>query len=87
VISEQIKKFLQTHPVYRHSMPAELKSDFSLIESGILDSIGIFELIVFLEDEFNIRVTAAEIVENHFRDLISITAFVQRKQRTSAAAP
>ena len=51
----------------------QLGADAPLLESGILDSAGIFELVTFLEDQFNISVSDEEIVVENFENIGSIS--------------
>jgi len=52
----------------------------SLLDSGILDSAGIFELVSFLEKTFNIEVGDDDIVPDHFENIECITALVKARQ-------
>lgn len=61
----------------RERVPAR---DVSLIESGVIDSTGVLELIEYLEDDFGIRVEDAETVPENLDSIDRIAAFVARKQ-------
>ncbi|NOY17546.1 MAG: acyl carrier protein [Gammaproteobacteria bacterium] len=52
----------------------------SLLDSGILDSAGIFELVSFLEKTFNIEVGDDDIVPDHFENIECITTLVKARQ-------
>lgn len=54
--------------------------DTSLLDSGLIDSTGILELVSFLESEFGIQVQDEEIVPENFENVKSIAAFVERKR-------
>ena len=51
-----------------------------LVESGIIDSTSVLELIEFLESHFGIEVTDAEIVPGNFGSISALTEFVERKR-------
>lgn len=51
----------------------------SLLESGIIDSLGTLEVVLFLETEFGVVVTDEEMVADHFETVFSITRFVASK--------
>ncbi|WP_159501568.1 acyl carrier protein [Microbacterium sp. 18062] len=51
----------------------------SLIETGVIDSTGVLELIEFVEGEFGIRVEDDETVPDNLDSVDSLVAFVQRK--------
>lgn len=53
--------------------------DDPLLDSGIIDSMGILQLVSYLESEFDIEVDDEEILPDHFETLTSITAFVSTK--------
>ena len=79
MIKEQIKNFLLSHSSFRGLVPADFSENFDLIEAGVLDSIGVFELIKFIEDELGIQVAPQDVIESNFRTLAAITSYVQTK--------
>lgn len=48
----------------------------SLTERGIVDSLGIFQLVAFLEEAFGIRIEDEEITLENFTTIGIITRFV-----------
>jgi acyl carrier protein len=50
--------------------------DESLTENGVIDSLVIFRLVSFLEDNFGIRIADEEIVNENFRSVNAIESFV-----------
>jgi acyl carrier protein len=50
--------------------------DTDLMESGLLDSLTLVELIVGLEEEFGIKIPFEEVELDHFRSVESIARFV-----------
>ena len=61
---------------------SELADDASLAEAGIVDSLGIFQLIAFLETSFRIHISDQEIVLSNFESIDATVAFVTRKSET-----
>jgi len=57
--------------------------DASLLDEGIIDSLGVVELIEFLENQFAIKVKQQEVRPENFDSVARLAAFVRRK--TSAA--
>lgn len=51
----------------------------SLIETGIIDSTGILELIEFLESEFQISVSEKETVPQNLGSVAALSRFVEKK--------
>jgi acyl carrier protein len=64
----------------------ELTDDLSLIDSGIVDSTGMLDVILFLEGEFAISVEDRDTVPENLETVGRIAAFVQRKLENRAAA-
>jgi methoxymalonate biosynthesis acyl carrier protein len=52
--------------------------DTDLIEAGLLDSLVLVELLLHLEEEFNIDVVVADLEIDDFRTVRSIGRFVTR---------
>lgn len=51
----------------------------SLIQTGVIDSTGVLELIEFLEGEFTIQIDDAETVPANLDSVDNLVAFVTRK--------
>ena len=58
---------------------AFLKEDTSFLEEGIIDSTGILELIMFLEETFGIKIEDSELIPDNMDSILNITRFVQSK--------
>ena len=59
--------------------PDRLGDDDSLLDSGIVDSTGVLEVIAFLEETFGMRVEDAEILPENLDSIARIEAFVTRR--------
>lgn len=57
-----------------------LPGDLSLIESDMVDSTGILELVGFLEEGFGLKVADADIVPANLDSIDRIAAFIERKK-------
>ncbi len=55
------------------------QDDESLLESGIVDSTGILELIQFLESDFGIEVLDTETVPDNLGSVANLTRYVLAK--------
>ncbi len=53
----------------------------SFLESGIVDSTGLLEIVSFLESEFGITVEDDELVPENFDCLSKLSAFLTRKHK------
>jgi acyl carrier protein len=54
--------------------------DSDMLSDGIIDSLGITELISFLEGKYAIKVDDDDIDAENFRSIDSIVAFVEQKR-------
>jgi acyl carrier protein len=57
-----------------------LPHENDLLAEGIIDSLGIVELITFLEGKYRISVADDDIDAENFRSVQSIVTFVERKR-------
>jgi acyl carrier protein len=57
----------------------KLEDSSHLLEEGVLDSLGVLELVNFLQDEHGIPIEDEELVPENFASIDAITAFVGAK--------
>jgi acyl carrier protein len=74
------ENFLYTRPDY------QLADDDLLLERRIIDSMGMVELVTFLQDEFRIDIDEADITEENLGSLARIERYVRSKTMASEAA-
>lgn len=62
--------------------PAQLplSNEASLLEGGILDSLSLLRLVVFLEGRFEITVGEADLLPENFDSVQAICAYVQGRE-------
>jgi acyl carrier protein len=65
------------------SDPGSLTDDLSLIDSGLVDSTGMMDVIVFLESEYGFHVEDDEMVPENLESIGQIVRFVERKTGVS----
>jgi len=56
----------------------------SLLANGLVDSMGMAELIAFLETEFDLAIDDGELVPENLDSVERAASFVERKRRRSA---
>lgn len=56
------------------------EDDESFLETGVVDSFGILELLHWVEDEFGISVADHELVPDNFDSVSKLSAFIVGKQ-------
>jgi acyl carrier protein len=75
---DQIRGFILKHfPLARKN---GLKRDEKWLETGMVDSLGILDLVHFLEAEFSIQVSDEELLPENFQSLEAVTVFVKGKR-------
>jgi acyl carrier protein len=57
-----------------------LSNDTSLLETGILDSLSLLQLVVFLEERFKITVGEADLLPEHFDTVNTICAYLRTQE-------
>lgn len=84
-ISDRIRAFLAEH--FPAARSRRLDPGESLLTNGILDSLGVLDVVAFLESEFKITVSDEELLPENFESLKRLTAFVEEKTGLGAAPP
>ena len=55
----------------------QLRDDASFLEEGIVDSTGVLELVMFVEETFNFTVEDEEIVPENFDSVEQLAGYVR----------
>lgn len=76
---EQIKKFIQNELI-KDGSGLDLKGSDNLIETGIVDSLGIQQLIMFIENEFKIDIADDDLIPDNFETINDIEHFILSKR-------
>jgi acyl carrier protein len=58
-----------------------LDDDDDLIDSGVVDSLGIFQLVAFMEERFGIAIADSEITPDNFATIARIERLVAARGR------
>lgn len=58
----------------------ELTVDYPLIENHVVDSLGLFMLVAFVEEQFGVEVRDEELIPENFGTIGTITALIERKR-------
>ena len=74
-----VQEFIESNFRYKTDTN-EISIDKSLLDSGLIDSAGILELVTFIESQFNVEVTDEDIIPDHFETINHIVSFVNGKQ-------
>lgn len=60
-----------------------LKDDMSFLDEGILDSMGILEIIMFLEEEYGVKTGEDEMVPENLDSINNLLAFIEKKRKAA----
>ena len=80
-VKDQIRSYIEEYMLFGDPVESD---DLSLLDSGLVDSTGTMELVLFIEETFNVVADDGEIIPENFESVNSITAFVERKQKAAA---
>ena len=79
-IKNQIRNFIYTNFLHTNSGNG-FKDDRSFLDSGIVDSTGVLELITFVEETFKIKIDDDEIIPENLDSIDLLVQFIQRKKK------
>lgn len=52
----------------------------SLLDEGVMDSVGVMELVAFLEQDFGLTVADADLVPENLDSVANLVAYIARKR-------
>ena len=77
-IPETIRKFL-IQELPSKSTLEKLDETAALLESGILDSLGIMKLLSFIETTYSVSLSDSDITPENFENISAITSLIQKR--------
>ncbi len=77
-----IQQRLKSYIGEKHLSDRDVALDEALLDSGVIDSAGIFELVEFIESTFGVEVSDEEVVPENFDTIEVIAAFVESKRQS-----
>ena len=80
-IKEQLKDYIARNLLFSDN-GFKYDDDDSFLEEGIVDSIGVLELVAFVDESFGVEVEDHEVTPDNFDSVNKLTAYVQRKQNS-----
>jgi acyl carrier protein len=78
-LDKQIRKFLAENILYVDDA-FEYDNDTSFIGEGLIDSMGVMQVVAHVQSQFNIEVEQDEITPENFDSINQLVAFIRRKQ-------
>jgi acyl carrier protein len=53
--------------------------DTSFLEEGIVDSVGVMELVAFVEEKFGLKIDDMDVTPDNFDSVSKLAAFIRKK--------
>ena len=78
MITDTLRTFILSD-VWLDGSPDDLGNDTPLLERGILDSLGILNLVSFIEDEWGVTVEDEELIPEYFGTITRISQLIETK--------
>lgn len=78
-VDEQVRQYVLENFLFSNDTSL-LGVDESFLERGLIDSTGMLEVLLFLEETFGIKVEDNEMVPENLDSVRKIAAFVERKK-------
>ena len=80
LVTESVRQFIVGN--FPSARRRALNDDDPLLENGIVDSLGVLDIVSFLESEFGITVSDDELIPENFGNIQSIAGYVEKKQNS-----
>lgn len=77
-IEQEIRRYLADHFLFGRS---EALTDDAPLLGNVIDSQGVIELILFVQERFAIMVADEEVTTDNFSSLKNTVAFIEKKLR------
>jgi acyl carrier protein len=78
-VTQSIRDYIRRE-LMADKQDAPLDDDENLIDAGIVDSLGIFLVIAFIESEFAIKIQPEDVVLENFATINTIHRLIARRQ-------
>lgn len=82
LIEKQVHHYLLQNLMFTDD-ESQLSVEVSLLDEGIIDSTGVLEVVMFLEEQFGVQVRDDQMLPENFDSVKAITDFVGRLQSSS----
>lgn len=77
-IESQIRRYVLENFLFTND-ETKLKNTASFLEEGVLDSTGVLELVLFVEETFGIKVSDEEILPENLDSVEQLARYIRRK--------
>jgi acyl carrier protein len=74
---KELREFIANNFLFSDEF--SLSDTASFMESGILDSVGILQIIHFLEERYRIKLADEEIIAENLDSILNLASLIERK--------
>jgi acyl carrier protein len=78
IVAETVMRYIMK--TFRRARQKGINANTSLLEFGVIDSLGMLDLVAFLEAEFGISIAEEELTPENFQTVSRIGIYVRAKQ-------
>lgn len=78
-IQENLRSYIAKNLLYSNK-GYTYPDDASFLENGIVDSMNIMEIVMYVEEAFGIQADDREIIPDNFDSITNLAAFIERKR-------
>jgi len=77
-VETQIKDYISRNLLFSdNGFP--YPDEASFLEEGIVDSVGVMELVAFVEEKFGLKIGDTDVTPDNFDSVGKLAAFIRRK--------
>jgi len=84
-VEESIRSFVAQNLLYAEG-DFPYSDDASFLQEGIVDSLGVMQLVEFVAKTFELKVDQQEVTPENFDSVTKLAGFVRRKVQAKAAS-
>ena len=81
-VKNQVRQYIVENFLFGDESPLESDS-MSLLDGGIIDSVGVMELVAFLEQDFGLDVADEDLIPENLDSVENLTAYIGRGINTA----
>ena len=78
-VNETLRSYIAENILYS-SKGFPYSDDTSFLENGIVDSMNMMEIVMFVEEKFGVAVTDEDITPDNFDSVNQLADFIRRKK-------
>lgn len=77
-LEEELIEFISDRLIAKHSLEGErLTGEDDLLGSGLVDSLGVMQLIRFIEEKYGVTVPPADVTIEHFMTVDTLVVYLE----------